>query len=154
MNDFDRLEEIERKTGKVVEMTKDIEGRLDDIILEYITPKNMGFTRDIVLNSSLISLGNKVKILKNICDQLNEEQDFKDLHKLVNIRNIFAHGKPFVEGEDEIFRLFKIEGDGKTSTNELDTLHAEFINLFNQQMQMLIKLHSKIKGADKSFSLG
>ena len=37
MNDFDRLEEIERKTGKVVEMTKDIEGRLDDIILEYIT---------------------------------------------------------------------------------------------------------------------
>src|SRR3989344_215226 len=150
MNVFEKLEEVERKTGAVVELTKDIELKLDNLILDYIIPKNIGFTRDIILNSSILTTGNKIKILKNICNKLNVKQDFADLHKLVNIRNVFAHGKPFVEGEDEIFRLFEIKGDGKTNKVELDKLHDKFINLFNQQTQMLIKLHSKIKVVDKS----
>ena len=145
MNDFEKLEEIERKTGEVVEQTKNIEMMLDDIILDYIAPKNMTFTRDIILNSSLISIGNKIKILRTICNQLNEKQDFVDLYKLVNIRNVFAHGKPFIEDEDGIFKLFEIKSDGKIDEIELDKLHDKFVDLFNHQMQILIKLHSKLR---------
>ncbi len=145
MNDSDKLNKVEQKTGKVLELTKDIEFQIDNIILDYLSPSKLGFTRDIILNSSIMPVGNKVKILKTICHELQIKQDFQNLHKLINIRNIFAHGKPYFEDGDMIFKLPEIKSDGKILENELDKLHKEFIDLFNEQMQVLIKLHGKIK---------
>lgn len=150
MNDFDKLKETEQKTGNVVENMKDIEIMLDNIILDYIAPKNLKFTRDIILNSSITSIGTKIKILKTICHESKEEKDFTNLHKLLNIRNVFAHGKPYFEGEDMLFKLSEIKSDGKIKENELDKLYTEFIGLFNEQMQTLIKLHSQLKEKNKS----
>ncbi len=145
MNDFDRLKEIEQRTGNVVELMKDIEMALDNIILDYINPNEIGFTRDVILNSSILSIGNKIKIIKTIFHELEVKQDFQDLHKLMNIRNVFAHGKPYFEDEGMIFKLSEIKSDGKIQENELDKLYKEFIDLFNEQNQKLCKLQSKIK---------
>ena len=59
---LDKLKEVEQKTGKVVGDMKDIEHVLDNIILDWINPKELVFTRDILLNSLIFSIANKIKL--------------------------------------------------------------------------------------------
>ena len=93
-------------------------------------------------------MGAKIKILNTICHNIGEQNHFEDLHKLITIRNVFAHGKPF-EDENMIFKLAELKSDGKIKKSELDKLAEDFLRLFNEQNQKLIQFHGKIKNQYK-----
>lgn len=79
---------IEEARGWTIDRLLQIEDRINSKIIEYFKPSNTGeFTR-IVLNSSILDLGGKLKILRNIgvSDKLIDK-----IRILVSIRNGFAH---------------------------------------------------------------
>ena len=70
------------------EMTK-IEAKVDSIILNFFAPEKRSEFKTILLNSSIINSGSKMKILRNI-----ESFDNKIIDKIQSvqsIRNAFAH---------------------------------------------------------------
>ncbi len=148
MNYFDKLKVFEQKIGNVVEDMKSIEHFLDCIILNRImpgSPSSWGFTQNIILNSSIISIGTKLKIVKTICKEQNNPFNFNKLHRLINIRNLFAHENTWVEDGDELVKMDELKSDGKYIESEFEGLHKEFLETYNQEYQKLTKLLSELK---------
>ena len=80
------LEEIR---GWTIDRMYQIEVKIDFIISLYFNPEKKSEFEQIVLNSSIISIGGKIKILRNI-----KEFDKKivvKIQKISSIRNAFAH---------------------------------------------------------------
>ena len=62
LSEFNKQEAI----GWVIERLNHIEADINEIITRYFDPSNHKEFNRIVLNSSILSLGNKLKILRNI----------------------------------------------------------------------------------------
>ena len=98
MDDF-RLDSINKKKlsefnleevrGWMIDRLYQIEILIDDIIVDYYKPEKEEEFKKIVLNSSIISIGAKIKILNNI--EGFENKQIKMLGELARIRNYFAH---------------------------------------------------------------
>lgn len=100
ISDFNQLE----ARGWVVERLQQIEYRIDTIIINHFKPENKMDFRFLMLNSSIIDFGGKLKLLYNIFDldkTLDNEKVLsqynikliEEIRKLVSIRNGFAHAK-------------------------------------------------------------
>ncbi len=74
--------------GWVVDQFCQIEWRIDNTILEYFKPEHERMFETIVLNSSVMSIGGKLKILTNIGIK---KVTIEKIRKLSSIRNGFAH---------------------------------------------------------------
>ncbi|MBP0903243.1 hypothetical protein ACFSKN_14835 [Mariniflexile gromovii] len=92
--------------GWVIDQFCQMEWRIDNIIMDYFKPENKRVFETVVLNSSVMSIGGKLKILSNI--GINKTTIGK-LRELSSIRNGFAHcsiGESvtvFVSLNDEIY---------------------------------------------------
>ncbi|NHM07493.1 hypothetical protein G4D82_09700 [Flavobacterium sp. CYK-4] len=87
-NSFSELN-AEEIRGWVIDRMTQIEYRIDNAITKHIDPKNVDAFENIILNSTIIAFGAKLKILRNI-----ENFDKKIIEKIQlisNIRNAFAH---------------------------------------------------------------
>lgn len=74
--------------GWVIDRLIQIEYVTNDIILEFFKPEQKQVFNDILLNSSVVDFGGKIKVLKNIgVSKITIEK----LRKIVSIRNGFAH---------------------------------------------------------------
>jgi hypothetical protein len=80
------LEEIR---GWIIDRMYQIETKIDFIISDYFKPENKGDFEKIILNSSIISIGGKMKILRNI--QSFDKNIINKIGKFSSIRNAFAH---------------------------------------------------------------
>jgi len=80
------LEEIR---GLIVDNTWQIEVGMDEIITNYIKPEKKDVFKRIILNSSIMPLGSKIKILSNI-DGF-EKKIISNIQRLTSIRNAFVH---------------------------------------------------------------
>lgn len=80
------LEEI---TGWMIQVMIRIEKKIDIVILEYFQPKLHNEFDRIVLNSSVLSIGAKIKDLRNVAGFKKNIID--KIQKISNIRNAFAH---------------------------------------------------------------
>jgi hypothetical protein len=80
---------IDEIRGWIINEMNKVESKLDDIIINYFEPKDTKKFKRIILNSSIVSVGGKVKIIGNI-----ENFDRKIIDKIIKlsaIRNSFAH---------------------------------------------------------------
>lgn len=80
------LEEIR---GWTIDRMYQIEVKIDFIISLYFNPEKKSEFEKIVLNSSIISIGGKIKILRNIKEF--DKKIIEKIQKISSIRNAFAH---------------------------------------------------------------
>jgi hypothetical protein len=80
------LEEIR---GWMIERMYQVETKIDFIISDYFKPEKKGDFEKVILNSSIISIGGKMKILRNI--KLFDKNIINKIGKFSSIRNAFAH---------------------------------------------------------------
>lgn len=80
---------IEEIRGWIIDQMYNIESQIDFIICDYFDPKNKNEFKKIILNSSIISIGGKIKILRNI--KSFDKKVIDKIQKFSSIRNAFAH---------------------------------------------------------------
>ena len=83
----------EELRGLIIEKMNEIESKINQTISDYFEPKDRGDFIEIILNSSIISIGGKFKILKNI--HSFDKKIIEDIQKISSIRNYFAHASIF-----------------------------------------------------------
>ena len=87
-------EEVElRNIGKIIHEAGEIENLLDEIITEYfISDLNLvSFFRKAILNTPILEFSKKVKIVSQIAKKENLKFDSEPFHRIMSIRNAFAH---------------------------------------------------------------
>lgn len=91
--------------GWVIDRMTQIEYRIDNAITKFIEPKNVDAFEKIILNSSIITFGAKLKILRNI--EGFDKSMISKIQSIATIRNAFAH---LPLHESSIIHFKKIEG--------------------------------------------
>lgn len=134
------LEEIR---GWVIDRLYQIESKIDNIITEHFKPEKKGDFKKIILNSSIISFGGKLKILRNIPSF--DKKIIDKIQKLSAIRNAFAH-LPTKE-------YFEIKVSEKEN-GELETTHFDVIT----QMEIMnssgeLKVRKVVELIDEFYNL-
>lgn len=80
------LEEIR---GWMIDRMTQIESKIDFVISEYFKPEKKAEFNKIILNSAIITMGAKTKILINI--KSFDKNIISKIQKISSIRNAFAH---------------------------------------------------------------
>lgn len=80
------LEEIR---GWMIDRMTQIEKKIDNIIAEYFQPNRRKEFDSIILNSAILSMGAKAKVLRNVSGF--DKNTISKIQKISNIRNAFAH---------------------------------------------------------------
>jgi len=115
-----RLEHLNKKIsdlnaaearGWTINCLLEIEHFLDKIILAFFEPKNENIFKDIVLNSSILDMGSKLKILRNIGF---DKSLIEKIRRISAIRNGFAHA-PILNSSIVTFGENEIKGSRKSS---------------------------------------
>ncbi|MFH1460493.1 MAG: hypothetical protein ABIG64_09035 [Candidatus Omnitrophota bacterium] len=142
----------------VIDQTNLIDANIKQIITHYITPqKGKGkFVRDIVLNSSIVSLADKIKVFFNICSNISYGINAKTRHKffeIARIRNAFAHNYMFNPSSIKISEkqngnikfnidlvLEKVENSGQFET----TTRIEASKKFKENLKEVKKILNEV----------
>lgn len=84
---------MDNDVSKVIDRTALIENILNQIILNYSAPRKDAFSFfwDILLDSSIMALGSKVRVAMAISQELKIKLKQDSLHKVLSYRNAFAH---------------------------------------------------------------
>ena len=145
--------------SKVVERTDLIENLLDQIIFNYTLPRDEAklFFRYILLDSSVITLGAKVKVVTYIANEelKVDKLDTDSLHGVIRYRNAFAHhglqSHPTLavgrtpEENKEVFKLHIITGSGKLIKVTREKALKKFEEYFENAKKGLVKIKELIK---------
>lgn len=142
-------EEQIKRTGIVVEQFNEIENMVNTIIFDYITPTIDAeqFVKTYLLDNSILSFASKIKLLQVIARNIKAKAiDRNKLHRLMAIRNAFAHNQvahridiEHVENElpDIYYYIESIKGNGEMERFKRDNVFAEFGPLHNDLKQEL-----------------
>ncbi|WP_292943644.1 hypothetical protein [Olleya sp. UBA1516] len=130
----------EEARGYTIQKLNTIEITIDQIITNYFSPKNLNNFNNILLNSSILEFGKKVKLISSL--DLIDKTTFSDLLKLASIRNSFAHAEirnvtHYTTGEKNTLAEIKkmivvMNSNGKISKKYISEFLIEFDNLFNK----------------------
>ncbi|WP_348811315.1 hypothetical protein [Flavobacterium maritimum] len=107
---------IEEIRGWVINEMNKIESKINDIIIHYFEPIDKDKFKKIILNSSIISVGGKIKILGNI--ENFDRKIIDKIMKLSSIRNSFAHIPILVHFDIE--KIEDSEGGAEYKLNSFD----------------------------------
>ena len=142
---------------RVINRTALIENLLNQVIQRYCCPRKEAFTLfwSVVLNSSIMPLGPKVKVAMAIAQEIDVKLKQDPLHKLISYRNAFAHhsvdahptfyvGK-YPEQHEMHYELHVILNSGKMQRIRRDKALKDFDNLFDQAKQSLVELINAIE---------
>ncbi|MCA0366271.1 MAG: hypothetical protein LCH67_19695 [Bacteroidetes bacterium] len=80
---------IEEARGWTIDRLQQIEYRINAKIIEYFKPADKHKFEKIILNSSILDIGSKLKILRNT--ETVDKQTIDKIRNLAAIRNGFAH---------------------------------------------------------------
>lgn len=80
---------IEEARGWTINRLQQIEIRLNNLIVDHFKPLHKEVFEKVVLNSSIIDIGGKLKILQNI--KAIDKPIVEKIRKIATIRNGFAH---------------------------------------------------------------
>jgi hypothetical protein len=128
----------------VVDGTAHIENLLDQIIINFTCPRKNArlFFWQIMLDSSILSLGAKIKVVMAISQECDCRIDQNSLHSLMSYRNAFAHQRTDSNpaevngarpGESEQhYMLHIINNAGKTEMKNRSEALDEFNEAFTQ----------------------
>ena len=144
----------------VIDRTALIENLLNQVIQVYCIPRKdrFMFFRDVVLHSSIMPLGSKVKVAMAIAQQLHFKLDNNALHNVIALRNAFAQHETsshpvFVVGktvvEDELhFQLQVISSSGRITRTKRHDAHAQLVASYQAAKISLVALLEKIRSND------
>lgn len=140
------------KVGEVIENMKALEYYLNNIIVHYtlsghnVSPEQLGFFENVLLNTSVISVGAKIRAIKTICFAKGENFDFSNLHKSNNLRNLFAHESSYAESTEKgiFFTMAELKSNGKYILNEFKQKYKEFFDLFNSEIKKIVELNERL----------
>ena len=146
----------------VIDRTALIENILNQLIEAYLEPRKEAkrFLWDIVLDSSIVPLGSKVKVAMAISQQLGGELAQDTLHKVVSLRNAFAHhatnARPLYKvgktpDQDELhYTLQVISNSGRVTRKTRDAAILEFNEAYQSAKESLVALLAKCRAAKES----
>ncbi len=138
---------IHEVRGWIIERFQRIERAMDVLILDYFQPEHPSEFEQVMLNSSILNIGSKIKILTNIKAVSNKT--LENIRKSSSIRNGFAHAMiedvgmiritlsrtkdevGSVEANDET-QLDVMDGQGKIITKLAVDYFAEFQKLYEE----------------------
>ena len=131
--------------GDVMEKHNFIEGHMSFVMSNHFNPKDKGNFISILMNSSIIGFGNKIKVLRGL-KYINGKQGQK-LYELASIRNAFAHQDlaSIVENEDngneekEIvnFKLPILHQSGSIENLDPFEHYRKYIELYNECLRFM-----------------
>ncbi len=134
-----------------------IENMLNQVIEKFCSPRREAFSFfwEVVLDSSIMPVGSKVKAAMAIAQELDVKLDGDALHKLVALRNAFAHhgidSHPTVfvgktpQDDQAHYMLHIISNSGKISRKRRVDALDEFNSAYGIAKQSLIDLHRSIQ---------
>ena len=141
----------------VIEKTALIENLLDQVIHKYTSPRKEAFQffQEILLDSSIISLGAKIRVVMAISQRVDGNLKKDPLDKVISFRNAFAHhsiySHPTVkvgktpEEDKSYFMLQTISNSGKTNRISREDALKKFEVNFNKAKEALVKLLEAVK---------
>jgi hypothetical protein len=148
---------LDNDVSQVIDRTALIENMLNQVILNYAAPRKDAFELywDVLLDSSIMPLGSKLRVAMAISQRLNIKIDQDSLHKVVTYRNAFAHhpldshptlvvGKTPDEDE-QILMLHIVRQSGKTDRKSRDQALNEFNSSYELAKTSLSELLNAIK---------
>jgi len=90
------LRTTEEKVSDLVKVFNEFELLLNYVIVQYFRPtKNEKDFYKILLNGTVIGMGQKIKILANM-DGFNKDKSLHKLGEILRIRNAVVHNNPFL----------------------------------------------------------
>lgn len=124
--------------GEIINKSIKVEDLINLILCKYFKPANKIIFLSIVLNSSVMSFGAKLKVLSAIG---LEKKMFEKLLKISSIRNSFAHTndtddytllfRENVEHDSNSIKVLRVmNSQGHLKSKRIDQLHTEFNELF------------------------
>ncbi|MBP7780222.1 MAG: hypothetical protein KA045_01640 [Burkholderiaceae bacterium] len=143
----------------VVDCAALIENILNQIIEEFCEPRKdrFNFFWNVVLDSSIMPIGSKLKVVSAIAQELDFKLAQDSLHKVMALRNAFAHHKtgshPIIsvgktEGDSQVhYELQVLNNSGKLFRKRRDDALSEFNEVFLVGKESLLALKSKIKAS-------
>lgn len=148
---------MEKDVFRVIDQTALIENLLNQVIVTYISPREgiENFFWDIILDTSVMELGKKVTIVLAISQKYNIKFENDSLHKILNLRNAFAHhssdshptllvGKT-PEEDKSFYRLKTVNSSGKINWWSREEALDQFNKSYDSAKDSLLALLSLIK---------
>lgn len=144
---------------QVIDRTALIENILNQVIEAHLGPRNEGrqFLRDILLDSSILPLGSKVKVAMAIAQQLSVKLDQYALHSVVSLRNAFAHhaanAHPVLKvgntpDTDQLhYTLQVISNSGRLTRNRREDALSEFSASYAKAKESLLLLLDALRAS-------
>ncbi len=141
----------------VIDRTDLIENVINQIIVGYCKPRKeaWGFMWSIVLDTSVMSLGAKVKVVMAVSHEMRFKLDKNALHRVIALRNAFAHhstnAHPVLvvgcspEERTSYFQLLVLESSGKVSRIKRDEAFAEFNVAYRAARDSLVQLNNMVR---------
>ena len=145
---------IEEIRGWIIDRMYQIETKIDFVISDYFNPEKKRDFEQIILNSSIISIGGKMKILRNI--ESFDKNIINKIGKFSSIRNAFAHlpitesvhigvindGKGDFKSSkilDVITQIKVMNSNGELKTKNVNEQIDEFFELNKELNEYLLK---------------
>lgn len=147
---------------EVIDGTALVENLLNQIIEGYCQPRRdrFDFFWSILLDSSILPLGGKVKAVSAIAQQLKFKVDASQLHNILSLRNAFAHHETdshplFVVGKTPAqssahYQLHIISSSGKVTRKRREDALKEFRVAYKAAKANLVELVQLVKGKNAS----
>ena len=156
--------QLDNDLSQVIDRTALIENMLNQAIHNYASPRKDAFEFfwNVLLDSSIILLGSKVKVAMAISQQLGINIDQEPFHKIMAHRNAFAHhaldshptlavGK--TPDDDQLHHhhmLHIIKSSGKTERKSRKQALDEFNDNYEMARNSLAELLDAIKNQAQS----
>lgn len=140
----------------VIDRVAHIENVLNQVIVAYCKPRKDAweFMWSIVLDTSVMSLGAKVKVVMAVSQEMVFKLDKNSLHRVIALRNAFAHHASnahpvFVVGrtpEENTSHLqfLVLEGSGKVSRIKRHEAFTEFNAVYRAAHDSLVHLRNMV----------
>ena len=140
----------------VVDRAALIENILNQVIEDFCEPRKEPFMFfwNVILDSSIMPMGSKVKVASAIAQELDFKLEQDALHKVMSLRNAFAHHKtgshPVItagktEEDSKVhYELQVLSNSGKLARKRREDALSEFNAAFRSAKESLVALKAAI----------
>jgi hypothetical protein len=148
---------MDNDVSQVIDRADLIENIINQIIHRYSSPRKevFEFYWNVLLDSSILPLGSKIKVVMAIAQRLEFKINPESLHKVVSYRNAFAHHRTsahptIIVGktpeEDEVkYMLQIIRQSGKTDRMSRGHALNDFNKHYKSAKEALVSLLAEVK---------
>lgn len=152
----DEVPHPEKDLVMVIDLAGHIENLFNQIIADYVHPRNDAwpFMWQVVLDTSVMPLGSKQKVVMAIAHEMGIKLDKNPLTMVINLRNSFAHNTTDAhpalvigktpEDTSVHYQFYTLGTDGILKRVKRHEAFDNFMKYYRLARKSLIDLHEKI----------